>query len=75
MLGSALLLDRPIQALCDQMHLVILNHERTTAISSVVLIQVRDRLGSVPLKTLLDVVVAHHSRERLEIHRWPGLAV
>ena len=75
MLGSALLLDRPIQAVCDQMHLVILDHEGKTTISSAVLIQVRDRLGSVPLKTLFDVAVARHGRERPETHRWLGLAV
>jgi len=50
MLGMALLRDRSIQAVCDQLHLVLPAHNGKTTISSAALVQVRDRLGVARLK-------------------------
>ena len=54
MLGMALLRDRSIQAVCDQLHLVLPDHTGKTTISSAGLVQARDRLGIAPLKHLFD---------------------
>jgi len=75
MLGMALLRDRPVQAVCDHLHLVLPDHIGKTTISSAGLVQARDRLGIAPLKHLFDAMVTRHGHEQLDVHRWRGLAV
>ena len=48
MLGMALLRDRPVQAVCDHLYLVLPNHNGKTTISSAGPVQARDRLGVAP---------------------------
>ena len=75
MLGMALLRDRSIQSVCNHLHLVLPDHTGKMLISSVALVQARDRPSVAPLEHLFDAVVTRHGREQVEAHRWRGLAV
>ena len=75
MLGMAFLRDRSIQAVCDQLHLVLPDHEGKATISSAALIQARNQLGVAPSNTCSRPLCAATVVSNQGAHRWRGLAV